>query len=141
MVMKTPSVSGSFLLLTISAKQNPVMVVSMILCECGEIVNGATFKDYIKTSANPSTSTIGHQKCGLIFDFYDDKVPKKYSSRKELKSLAVRFAEKNDLDQNYLGKFLVEVDRLKSAGKLSDRDILLTAYQRLENVSDITARF
>jgi len=112
----------------------------MILCECGEIIKGATFKDYIKTSANPSTSTIGHQKCGLIFDFYDCKVPKKYSSRKELKCLAVRFAEKNNLNQNGIGKFLLEVDRLKSGGKLSDNDILLAAYQRLENVQDIKNR-
>jgi len=58
-------------------------------------------------------------------------MPKRYSSRKELKSLAMRFAEKNNLDQNTLGKFLLEVDRLKSLGKLSDGDILLTAYRRL----------
>ncbi len=103
----------------------------MILCECGEFIEGDTFKDYIQTSANPSTSTIGHKKCGLIFDFFDNKMPKRYSSRKELKSMAMRFAEKNNLDQNTLGKFLLEVDRLKSLGKLSDGDILLTAYRRL----------
>jgi hypothetical protein len=103
----------------------------MILCECGEFIEGETFKDYIQTSANPSTSTIGHKKCGLIFNFLDNKMPKRYSSRKELKSLAMRFAEKNNLDQNTLGKFLLEVDRLKSLGKLSDGDILLTAYGRL----------
>ena len=48
----------------------------MILCECGEFIEGETFKDYIQTSANPSTSTIGHKKCGLIFDFFDGKMPK-----------------------------------------------------------------
>jgi len=93
----------------------------MILCECGEFIEGETFKDYIQTSANPSTSTIGHKKCGLIFNFLDNKMPKRYSSRKELKNL----------DQNTLGKFLLEVDRLKSLGKLSDYEILLTAYRRL----------
>lgn len=103
----------------------------MILCECGEVIKGGTFKDYIKTSANPSTSTIGHQKCGIIFDFFDNKMPKKYSSRTELKCLAMRFAEKNTIDQNTIGQFLLEVDRLKSSGNLSDCDILLSAYQRL----------
>lgn len=103
----------------------------MILCECGEFIDGETFKDYIQTSVNPSTSTIGHKKCGLIFDFFDNNLPKRYSSRKELKSLAMRFAEKNNLDQNTQEKFLLKVDRLKSLGKLSDGDILLTAYRRL----------
>ena len=106
----------------------------MILCECGEIIKYGTFKDYIKTSVNPSTSTIGHLKCGLIFDFFDNKRPEKYSSKKELKSLAVLFAEKNDLDKNNIGKFSVEVDRLKSSGKLSDCDVLLAAYKKLNEI-------
>ena len=106
----------------------------MILCECGEIVKDGTFKDYIKTSANPSTCTIGHQKCGLIFDFFDDKRPKKYSSKNELKCLAVRFAEINDLEQKNIGKFVLEVDRLKSSGRLSDRDILLAAYDKMNDI-------
>ncbi|HJH32622.1 MAG TPA: hypothetical protein C5S50_10735 [Methanosarcinaceae archaeon] len=106
----------------------------MILCECGEIIKDRTFKDYIKTSANPSTCTIGHQKCGFIFDFFDGKKPKKYSSRTELKCLAVCFAKKNKLEQNNIGKFLVEVDRLKSSGTLSDYDILLGAYIKLNEV-------
>ena len=103
----------------------------MILCECGEFIEGETFKDYIQTSANPSTSTIGHKKCGLIFDFFDNKMPKKFSSRKELKSLAMKFSDTKNLDENAFGKFLIEVDRLKSLGKLSDCDILLMAYSRL----------
>jgi len=103
----------------------------LILCECGEFIEGNTFRDYIKTSANPSTPTIGHCKCGLIFDFIDDKVPKKYSSKKELKSLAIKFIDKKNLDQRVLEKFLIEVDRLKSLGKLSDYDLLMTAYGRL----------
>jgi hypothetical protein len=103
----------------------------MILCECGEFIKGETFKDFIPTSVNPSTSTIGHQKCGLIFDFFDGKMPKRYSSRKELKGLAMKFVKKNNLDLNTCGKFLLEVDRLKSLGKLSDGDILFTAYHKL----------
>lgn len=59
----------------------------MILCECGEFISKCTFKDYIKTYINPSTSTIGHQKCGLLFDFFKRDKSKKYSSRKELKNL------------------------------------------------------
>lgn len=103
----------------------------MILCECGEFIEGDTFRDYIKTSTNPSTATIGHQKCGMIFDFFDNKLPKKYSSKKELKSLAVKFANKKNMDSSTLGQFLVEVNWLKSQGRLSDYDILTTAFLKL----------
>ena len=105
----------------------------MILCECGEIIEGGTFRDYIKTSANPSTSTIGHKKCGYIFNFIDDKMLKKYSSRKELKLIAMKYAQKKRLDEMYYEKFLIEVDRLKSIGNLSDCDILVEAFHRLQN--------
>jgi hypothetical protein len=108
-----------------------MVVVKTIICECGEIIEGYTFRDYIKTSANPSTSTIGHKKCGHIFNFIDDKMPKKYSSRKDLKSLAMRFAEKNKLDSGNSERLLIEVDRLKSIGNLSDYDILTMALQKL----------
>ncbi|MCK5217272.1 MAG: hypothetical protein KAJ93_05765 [Methanosarcinales archaeon] len=47
----------------------------MIICECGELIDGNAFKEYIQTSANPSTPTIGHTRCGLIFNFVDDKKP------------------------------------------------------------------
>ncbi len=103
----------------------------MVICECGEIIRYCTFKDYIRTSANPSTPTIGHKKCGHVFNFIDDKMPKKYSSRKELKSFAMRFAEKNNLDGENIERFLIEVDRLKSAGNLSDQDILIRAIHKL----------
>lgn len=105
----------------------------MIICECGEIIEGHTFRDFIQTSSNPSTPTIGHKRCGYIFNFIDDKMHKKYSSRKELKSLAVRFVEKNHIDIQDYGKYLLEVDRLKSEGNLSDRYILTRAFQRLKN--------
>lgn len=103
---------------------------NIILCECGELVEENTFKAYIKTTANPSTKTIGHKKCGIIFNFIDDKNPKKYSSRKELKILAAKFADKNELLKENVEKFLLEVDRLKSHGKLSDAEILIGAYKK-----------
>lgn len=103
----------------------------MILCECGEIIGNTKFRDYIKTSANPSSPTFGHEKCGLIFNFIDGTFPKRYSSRKELKSLAMRFAEKNNMDIKIIERFLVEVDRLKSNGNLSDNGILVSAFKML----------
>jgi len=107
----------------------------MILCECGELIKGNTFKEYIQTSMNPSTRTIGHTSCGIIFNFIDGKRQKEYSSKTELKTLALRFTEKNGLDNEFIGKFLIEVDRLKSAGKYSDYDILIMAFERLnENI-------
>ncbi|MFY1110747.1 MAG: hypothetical protein AB3K77_03560 [Methanosarcinaceae archaeon] len=93
-----------------------------------------TFKEYIKTSANPSTRTIGHRSCGVIFNFVDDKMPKKYSSRKELKILAARFAEKN-LPHEYVSRFLLEVDRLKSRGKYPDSEILIKAYREVLEIN------
>jgi hypothetical protein len=99
----------------------------MILCECGEFIEGRTFRCYIKTSLNPSTSTIGHRSCGLIFDFVDGDLPKRYSSKIELKSLAIRFGEINKLEYREIERFLIEVDRLKSKGKLSDMEVLLKA--------------
>lgn len=110
-----------------------MVVIKTIICECGEIIEGNTFRDYMKTSANPSTPTVGHKKCGLIFNFIDDKMPRKYSSKKKLKSLAIRFAEKNHLDSAGCERFLIEIDRLKSGGNLSDRDILVAAFQRIVN--------
>ncbi len=107
----------------------------MFVCECGKLVKGKlredTFKDYIETSQNPSTRTIGHRSCGLIFNFVDGNWPKKYSSRKELKILAAAFAEINKLHSGETEKFLLEVDRLKSHGKFSDDQILLSAYQKV----------
>jgi hypothetical protein len=109
----------------------------MIICDCGEIVDGETFKDYIKTSANPSTPTIGHQKCGHIFNFIDGKMPKRYSSKVELKSIAMRFAEKSKMDPEDTEMFMLEVDRLKSKGNLSDIDVLITAYKGLSKRDEV----
>ena len=104
----------------------------MILCECGEFITTETFKVFIKTSANPSTLTFGHTKCGRIFNFIDGEKPRKYSSRKELKSLAVRFAKKYQMDYGTFERFLVEINRLKSSGNLSDQDIFQEALCRLQ---------
>ncbi|HIH94044.1 TPA: hypothetical protein HA338_08380 [Methanosarcina acetivorans] len=104
-----------------------------------EKIREDTFNVYIKTSRNPSTRTIGHRNCGLIFDFVEENWPKKYSSRKELKILAARFAENNKFSPEIVSKFLLEVDRLKSCGKLSDDRILVYAYQNvLKTMSEVS---
>jgi hypothetical protein len=103
----------------------------IFVCECGKLVSDDTFKVYISTSVNPSTRTIGHSNRGLIFNFVDGKWPKKYSSKKELKIIAITFAENNKLYSEKIGRFLLEVDRLKSCGKFSDDQILVYAYQKV----------
>ncbi len=108
----------------------------IILCECGEFIERYTFKDYIETSSNPSTPTIGHAKCGLIFNFVDGTLPKLYSSKKDLKTIAMRFAEMNNFDSHELDMFLIEVDRLKSTGKMSDMDILIRASKCIRHEQD-----
>lgn len=105
----------------------------MLLCECGEFIEGCTFKCYIKTSSNPSTATIGHRSCGFIFDFIGGELPKRYSSKAELKSLTMRFGEIKKLDYRDIERLLIEVDRLKSKGKLTDMEILLKAFRRLRD--------
>jgi hypothetical protein len=56
-------------------------------------------------------------------------MPKRYSSHKELKVLAARFASKNCLGEESLGSLLLDVDRLKSGWKLSDMEILIRAFK------------
>jgi hypothetical protein len=103
---------------------------SMLLCECGEIIDGYTFRDYIQTSANPSTPTIGHQKCGYIFNFIDGKMPKRYSSKIELKGIAMKFAEKNKMSVDTIERMLIQIDRMKSTGTLSDGEILAAVIKK-----------
>jgi hypothetical protein len=43
----------------------------------------------------------------------------------------MRFAENLSMDYEVIGRFLLEVDRLKTIGKLSDHDILVAAYRKL----------
>jgi hypothetical protein len=104
-----------------------------ILCECGEFVQGNTFKDYIPTSIGPSTSTFGHNGCGLIFNLVDGNLPKSFSTRIQLKSIAMRFAEMNKMEEESVGLFLLEVDRLKSLGNICDIDILISAHKTIQD--------
>ena len=112
-----------------------------ILCECGLFVDNHSFKDYIQTSIGPSTPTIGHNECGLIFDFIDGSLPKRYSSRKELKKIAVGFSRRNKMDEDLLGRFLLEVDRLKSLGTLSDQEILIKAWKGMDKSQGAETRW
>ena len=100
-----------------------------ILCECGEFVRGHTFKDFIPTSISPSTPTFGHSECGLIFDLVDGELPRSFSTRIQLKSIAMRFAEMNKMEDGSACLFLLEVDRLKSRGNVCDMDILIAAHR------------
>ena len=103
----------------------------MILCECGDIIGNDKFKDYIKTSRNPSTATIGHCKCGFIFNFIDSDSIKKYSSKIDLKVLAREFADKKQMTLSETEKFLLTIDRLKRNGNLSDYMILTKSYHEV----------
>ena len=103
-----------------------------ILCECGEFVQGHTFKDYIPTSISPSTPTFGHSGCGMIFNLVDGELPKSFSTRVQLKSIAMRFAEMNKMEDEFVGIFLLEVDRLKSRGTICDIDILIAAHKTVQ---------
>lgn len=109
----------------------------MILCECGEFIDGYTFRDYIVTTSNPSTPTIGHEKCGLIFNFIDGDMPKRYSSKEELKSIAMKLIERNRMDNEETGRFLLEVDRLKCQGIYSDNEILAKSIRNFLDGADL----
>jgi hypothetical protein len=103
-----------------------------ILCECGEFVQGHTFKDHIPTTIDPSTSNFGHSGCGLIFNLVDGNLPKSFSTRIQLKGIAMRFAEMNEMEDESVGLFLLEVDRLKSQGNICDIDILISAHKTIQ---------
>lgn len=119
-----------FILLIYSKKYiGDVIVKGLILCECGDFVENHTFRDYIESSFGPSTPTVGHSDCGLIFNFIDDGLPKRFSSKKELKTIALKFANIKGINDELQGTFLLEVDRLKSAENLADMDILLRAFK------------
>ena len=110
----------------------------IFVCECGRIVHenkNNIFIAYIPTSGNPSTRTTGHRDCGIIFNILDENLPKKYSSKKELKLLGAKFAKCNNLCSEKTGQFLLEIDRLKSCGKYSDDKILIYAYQNIRNTT------
>ena len=58
-------------------------------------------------------------------------MPREYSSKRELKSLAIRFAEKNIFESGNIEKFMIQVDKLKSSGNLSDNQILHKAFNNI----------
>jgi hypothetical protein len=57
-------------------------------------------------------------------------MPKLYSSKKELKSKTLKFAEKHKFSYEDIERLLIEVDRLKSSGNLSDGEILVAAFRK-----------
>jgi hypothetical protein len=113
-----------------------IIIKRTILCECGEFIQGHTFKDYIPTPMGPSTPTFGHSGCGLIFNLINGQLPKSYSSRVQLKSIAIRFAEMNRIEEEFVSLFLLEVDRMKSLGNICDMDILISAYKKIQERID-----
>lgn len=104
----------------------------MLLCECGELVGKEKFHDYIKTSISPSTSTIGHENCGFIFDFVDRDAPKRFSSKKELKKTAMTYARKKGMSPQSTQRLLLAVERLKRNGNMTDYDVLSRAIKSLK---------
>ena len=44
----------------------------------------------------------------------------------------MRFAEMNKMGDEFVGLFLLEVDRLKSRGNISDIDILIAAHKTVQ---------
>jgi hypothetical protein len=67
----------------------------------------------------------------LLLNLVDQGLPKRYSSRKELKTLAMNFSKKLNLDNRATELFLLEVDRLKSKGILSDGEIIARAHKKI----------
>jgi len=78
-----------------------------------------------------TSSTFGHSGCGLIFNLVNGELPKSFSTRIQLKGIAMRFAEMNKMEEEVVGLFLLEVDRLKSRGTICDIDILIAAHKTI----------
>lgn len=109
-------------------------ISNMTLCECGRFIDPDTkFKDFIKTASGPSTPTFGHSKCGYIFNLVDGDFPRRNLSKKELKSIAMAFAEEKNLTDCLTQKFLLLVDRFKRCGTYSDYHILMEAYKQISD--------
>lgn len=103
----------------------------MIICECGEVVGKNRFKAYIKTTCNPSTSTFGHNICGIIFNFVDSNFNERYSSKIQLKVIARKFADSMRMSSKDIEKFMLHVDRLKRSGSLTDFTIIKRACESM----------
>lgn len=104
---------------------------NLIICECGDVVGKNWFRAYIKTSSNPSTSTFGHNACGVIFNFVDLDLKERYTSKVELKVIAKKTADSMRMKAEDTERFLLEVDRLKRNGTLTDFMIIKRACERV----------
>jgi hypothetical protein len=58
-------------------------------------------------------------------------MPRSYSSKTELKSLAMKYAKSRRMDDTTIGEFLLEVDRIKSTKNLSDGEIIILASRKV----------
>ena len=67
----------------------------------------------------------------MLFNFIDEGMPKRYSSKRELKSIAMKFAAKCQMSDEVVGIFLLKVDIEKSNGKFSDAEVLLRAFKAM----------
>ncbi len=77
--------------------------------------------------------TIEHYKCGLIFSYVDGTLPKRYSSRTELKGIVMSFAMKK-MEAITIVSFLLGFDRLKSSGNMCNADMLFKAYEAIKEL-------
>ncbi|MFZ3163849.1 MAG: hypothetical protein WA128_10520 [Methanothrix sp.] len=57
-------------------------------------------------------------------------MPKRYSSKIELKGIAMKFAEKNKMSVDTIERMLIQIDRMKSTGTLSDGEILAAVIKK-----------
>jgi len=60
------------------------------------------------------------------------ELPKSFSTRVQLKSIAMRFAEMKKMEDEFVCLFLLEVDRLKSRGYICDIDILISVHKTIQ---------
>jgi hypothetical protein len=58
-------------------------------------------------------------------------MPRRYSSKKELKGIAIEFAAKYHMNNEIASVFLMKVDVLKSEGIFSDAEVLKRALKAM----------
>ncbi len=58
-------------------------------------------------------------------------MPKRYSSKKELKGIAIKFAAKYHMNGEDASVFLMKVDVFKSEGIFSDAEVLKRAFKAM----------
>jgi hypothetical protein len=89
----------------------------MNLCRSGESIDGCISRDYFKISANPSTTIIGCEGCGLIFDQADSGMLKRYYSKIKPKSLRIKSHEEDNFCGTDMTRPFMEVEMLRSCGE------------------------